>query len=475
MTAVSSYFVPLVVAVLTIIIAAQLLLYVAASVELRRIRRRDRHRLWRRILSSPLSPSVSVLVPAYNESVAIVESVRGLLALTYPNLEIVVVNDGSSDDTMDVLIEAFELTPVPPVFRRSLDTQPIEQILRSSAETRLIIVDKENGGKADALNAAMNVASGDLVCAIDADTLVNADALQLLVPPFLEDPEVVAVGGTIRLVNDANPTPGMVSKVHAPRRWLVGAQAVEYTRAFLIGRLAWNPLGGNLIISGAFGLFRRDAVIDVGGYAHGSVGEDMELIVRLRRRAYEDRGRARIVFSPDPVAWTEAPESARTLARQRNRWYRGLLDVLVRHRTMIGRPQYGTAGLLALPYFVLVEALAPVLELIGITLTLVGLGTGLIGPESLGPIAAAYLIGISATMLVLLFDDLVFGSYSGTPDRLRLVAYALFEQLLFRPATVVWRVWGLWLFLRGRKEWGAQERRGFARPASPSDAASAAA
>ena len=234
------------------------------------------------------------------------------------------------------------------------------------------MADKHNGGKADSLNAAINLASGELVCAIDADTLVATDALQQLVPPFLADRETVAVGGTIRLVNGARAHRHRIEELRVPSNLLVGAQIVEYTRAFLVGRLAWNPLGGNLIISGAFGLFRRQAILDVGGYEHRSVGEDMELVVRLRRHGYEHGRTAGVVFTPDPVAYTEAPDSIRVLARQRNRWFRGLVDVLIRHRRMIGNPRYGTAGTLALPYFAVVEALAPVLEVLGTVLVLVG-------------------------------------------------------------------------------------------------------
>ena len=441
--------------------AAQIALYLTAAVELRRIRQRDRHQLWRRMLASPLAPRISVLVPAYNEAVSINESIAGLLALTYPNLEVLVINDGSSDETLDRLIDRYELSPVHPVFRRVVETRPVRQLYRSAADPRLIVVDKHNGGKADALNTGLNIASGDLVCAIDADTLVAADALQQLVSPFLANDDTVAVGGTIRLINNAIWRNGHIHALRAPRHFLVGAQAVEYSRSFLVGRLAWNPLGGNLIISGAFGLFRKSALLDVGGYEHGSIGEDMELIVRLRRHGYESGRRALVDFTPDPVAYTEAPASLRTLARQRNRWFRGLLDVLVRHRRMIFNPRYGSAGMLAMPYFVIVEAIAPVLEVLGASLIIAAFATGQISAGALVPIALAYLAGICATLGVLTLDNVVFGTYRRTRDRLLTVAHVLFDQLVFRPLTAIWRLWGLRLFLQGRTEWGAQERRGF--------------
>ena len=319
------------------------------------------------------------------------------------------------------------MAPVLPVFRRLIPTAEVRQLFRSPEDARLVVVDKRNGGKSDALNAAVNMASGELVCAIDADTVVAHNALQQLVPPFLASNETVAVGGTVRLVNNAVWTDAQVTGMRAPTRLLLGAQTAEYPRAFLVGRLAWNPLGGNLIISGAFGVFRKTALVEVGGYEQGSVGEDMELVVRLRRKASERGGRARVEFSPNPVAYTEAPESLRTLARPRNRWFRGLLDVLVRHRRMIFNPKYGSAGMLAMPYFVLVEALSPIVEAVGVVFVLVALAIGWIPPSALVPIAVLYLISICASYAVIILDDVVFETYHRTRDRVRLASYVLFE------------------------------------------------
>ena len=453
-------FVVVIVGIVIVSVFAQLSLYVAAGIELRRRRQRDRH-LRHQALTSHLSPKISVLVPAYNEELSIAQSVTALLALAYPNLEIVVVNDGSSDTTLETLIDAFDLSPVHTIYQRVLETQPVRELYRSATDPRLIVADKHNGGKADSLNTGVNLAAGDLVCAIDADTLVDPTALQILVSPFLDDEDTVAVGGTIRLVNDADATRSRVHRLHAPRGRLVGAQVVEYSRAFLIGRLGWNILGGNLIISGAFGLFDRAAVVDAGGYEHRSIGEDMELVVRLRRRAYDAGRRAKVVFEPDPVAYTEAPASLGTLARQRNRWFRGLLDVLVRHRRMILNPRYGSAGMLALPYFVVVEALAPLLEMLGIAMITVGLIVGWVSADDLPPVIGAYLLGVGATLLVMCFDQIVWVGYQGTRERLRMLGHVAFEQTVFRPATIVWRLWGFKLFLEGRTEWGAQQRQGF--------------
>ncbi len=443
------------------ITALQLLMVVSAIYEFRRLRQRDRHQIWKRVLASRLAPRISVLVPAYNEEVTVSDTVTGLLALSYPNLEIVVINDGSPDNTAEVLINRFDLRPVHPIYQKRIDHADIKSLYRSSREPRLVLVDKFNGGKADSLNAGVNVASGDLVCAIDADTLVAADALQQLVAPFLHDPDMVAVGGTVRLTNDSPVRAASIPALVVPKKPLPALQAVEYVRAFVVGRLGWNPLGGNLIISGAFGVFKRDKVLDAGGYEKSSIGEDMELIVRLRRVGYEKGEKARVEFLPEPVAWTESPESAKVLARQRNRWQRGLMDVLMRHKKMILNPRYGSAGMISMPFFFIVEFLSPIVEALSLTLLFVGLVTGLVDPASLWVLGAAYGFGAAVTILTLWFDDMAFNSYPKFIYRVKLAGYAVLEQVVYRQLTIVWRLWGVRLFLQGRTEWGQQVRKGF--------------
>ena len=301
-----------------------------------------------RVLGSAVAPTISMLAPAHDEAATITESVTSLMAVSYPNLEVIVVNDGSSDETMSVLIEEFELVPIYPIFQDLIQTKPVERLYRSRSYPNLVVADKQNGGKADALNAALNLATGQLVCAIDADTLIETDALQRMARPFLAGEQVLAAGGTIRLVNSSRVRRGRVVNARAPREALPGIQAVEYMRAFLFGRLGWNSLGGNLIISGAFGLFRREAMIKVGGYARDTVGEDMELILRLRCQSYEEKRPHKVAFIPDPVAWTEAPESFRMLGNQRDRWHRGLADVIWRYRRVFFNPplrHYGNGSL----------------------------------------------------------------------------------------------------------------------------------
>ena len=451
----------LLIAWLLLVMGLQFMIIISALYEHWRISQRDEHQMWRRVMGSPLAPMISILVPAYNEELSVVETVRGLLALSYPNLEVVVVNDGSPDNTVGVLQDAFDLRPIHPIYQRVIKTAEVRGIYKSHLETKLVLVDKFNGGKADSLNAAINIASGDLVCAIDADTLVGPEALQQLVAPFLNRSDTVAVGGTVRLTNDSVVTASAVPNLVVPRKPVPAVQVVEYVRAFIAGRLGWNPLGGNLIISGAFGLFRRSSVLEAGGYETDSIGEDMELIVRLRRKGYESGQKAWVEFLATPVAWTEAPESYRALGRQRNRWQRGLMDVLFRHKKMLFNPKYGTAGMLSMPYYFVVEFLSPIVEAAGWVILLIGLIAGWMSPLYLLVVLAAYGLGALLTIITLWFDDIVNHPYPSTRSRIKLAFYAVIEQFLYRPVTIVWRLWGVRLFLQGRTEWGQQVRKGF--------------
>jgi len=442
-----------------------LLLLVSAVLEMREHVLLSRGESRWRVLGSSLTPTISMLAPAYNEEATIAESLRSLLSLSYPSLEVVVVNDGSKDATMEVLKEHFDLVPIHPVYERVIPCQPVKGLYRSRSRPNLVVVDKENGGKADALNAGVNLSTGALVCAIDADTLIEPDSLQRMVRPFLTGTDVVAAGGTVRIVNNSVVRAGRVVRTRAPRRAVPGFQVVEYLRAFLFGRLGWNRLGGNLIISGAFGLFRRDAVVSSGGYVHDTVGEDMELVLRLRRLGYERGGPSRVAFIPDPVAWTEAPETLRVLGRQRDRWQRGLSDVLWRHRGVLFNPRYGRMGMIVYPYFFFVELLGPVVEAIGILGLAAGLLTGAVNvPFAILFFLVAYALGALLTMMTLVLEEVSFHRYDRFMDRFLLVVWALLENVGFRQLTVVWRLRGMVKYLRGRRDWGAMERRGFAAP-----------
>ncbi len=428
---------------------------------LQKERGENRHRL----LKSEIVPRITLLVPAYNEARTITESLRALLGLQYPNLEVVVINDGSKDETIQVLQKQFALAAVHPIYQPHLQTKPLRALYRSTLHPNLVVIDKDNGGKADSLNAGLNLASNELVCAIDADTLIEPDALQRMVRPFIESDSIVAAGATIRPVNGAVVKGGRVVNVHVPHRPMAGIQVVEYLRAFLFGRLGWNRLGGNMIISGAFGLFRREAVVRAGGYLHDTVGEDMELVVRLRRVGCEAQEHPRVIFIPDPVAWTEVPESLRVLGNQRDRWHRGLADVLWRHRRLFFNPSYGALGLLVFPYFVFGELLAPVVEAMGLVIMGLILVLGEMNVSfMLLFFLVAYGYGILLSFASLVIEEFTFHRTESLMDRLWLVLWCVLENIGLRQLTVYWRLRGLIKYVRGSRDWGVMDRRGFSKP-----------
>jgi cellulose synthase/poly-beta-1,6-N-acetylglucosamine synthase-like glycosyltransferase len=438
-----------------------LVLYVSAALDMREYLRRVRAERFSGILSSEIAPSISMLVPAHNEEATIKESVRALLTLTYPELEIVVVDDGSTDETLAVLISTFALHPIDSVYDRRIPTKAVRSIFRSQQYPNLIVVSKDNGGKFDSLNMGLNVSSSELVCAIDADTILDPDGLRRLVRPFIRSDDVVAAGATIRVANGCTVAQGRLASERGPHRALAGIQAVEYLRAFLFGRPGWNRLGGNLLISGAFGLFRRQNLLDTNGYVK-SVGEDMELIVRLRRHGYETGQPARVEFVPDPVAWTETPTAFRELGRQRERWQRGFTDVLWRHRTLMFNPRFGVLGLVTFPAYVLFEWMAPIIETVGVTLVVVGLLVGQVSALfAVLFFSLACGLGVLLSMLALMLEELSFRRYGRARDRALLVVWAVLENLGYRQLTVLWRLRGVASYLRGKKSWGKMNRKGF--------------
>jgi cellulose synthase/poly-beta-1,6-N-acetylglucosamine synthase-like glycosyltransferase len=416
----------------------------------------------RRLLRSPVTPPVSVLAPAFNEEANVVENVRSLLMLDYPLFEVILINDGSKDRTLGRLVDAFDLRRSARNFEYALHCRHVRGIYESPTYPNLVVVDKVNGGKADALNAGLNLSLYPLFCAIDADSILESDALLRLVRPFVDAPGVtIAAGGVVRVANGCDIHGGRVHRVRLTNRLLPLLQIVEYLRAFLFGRMGWSSGNSLLVISGAFGLFDKRAAVSAGGYATDSVGEDMELVVRMHRQRREQGKPYRIGFVPDPVCWTEVPESLRVLRRQRTRWQRGLIDTLVRHRAMIGRPRYGVVGMVALPGFVMFEMLSPLIELSGYLLLPVLWALGLLNPTVAGTfflLAIVYMVLVSA--LAVLLEDIAFRRYPSVRDLGLLVLIAVLENFGYRQLTVWWRVRAFWEYLRGDLSWGAMERRG---------------
>ena len=424
----------------------------------REVRRPDQ----RRLLRSPLTPPVSVLAPAFNEEANVVENVRSLLMLDYPLYEVILINDGSRDRTLGHLVDAFDLRKSARNFQQVLPSRPIRGVYESATYPNLVVVDKVNGGKADALNAGLNLSLYPIFCAIDADSILEPDALLRLVRPFIDAPGVtIAAGGVVRVANGCEIHGGRVHKVRLPRRPLPLMQIVEYLRAFLFGRMGWSTGNSLLVISGAFWLVDKKAAIQSGGYATDSVGEDMELVVRMHRQRRERRQPYRIGFVPDPICWTEVPEKLRVLRRQRTRWQRGLIDTLLRHRVMLGSPRYGSVGMVALPGFLVFEMLSPLIEMSGYLLLPVLWWSGMLNLSLAGTffvLSLMYMVLVSA--LAVLLEDLAFRRYPTVRDLGRLLVGAILENFGYRQITVWWRILAFWEYLRGDLSWGAMERRG---------------
>lgn len=419
-------------------------------------------------LASPLTPGISVLLPAYNEEAGIVPSVQSLLALRYPLHEIVVVNDGSGDATLERLQEAFDLRPVRKVLRDSVTTQPVRATFVSARHPNLLVIDKENGGKADALNCGVNAAAHPYVCAVDADALIEPDGLLQVAQPVFDDPDrVAATGGIVRIANGCTVDHGRVVEVGLPKSRVATLQVVEYFRAFLVGRVGWSRLNALLIISGAFGLFRRSLVEEVGGWWTATVGEDVELVVRMHRYLRERDEPYVIAFVPDPVCWTEAPEDLVTLSRQRRRWHRGLGQTLWRHKRLLANPRYGLFGMLAFPYFALFELLGPVIEILGPIATVYWWVEGDLSTLFLVVfLIVAFLLGILLSVAALALEEFSFRRHPKGREIARLVAYAVVENLGYRQLNDLWRTLAFVDLARRRKGWGAQRRRGIGQAAS---------
>ena len=441
-----------------------LLFSVVAFFALIQHRRRWTSRALDVVMRSPATPAISVIAPAYNEEATIEQSLRSLLLLNYPQFEVVVVNDGSKDKTIETMVAAFGLMRAPVVSQQPLDTQPVRALYRSLDNPDLVVIDKANGGKADAINAGINAARYPLVCVIDADSILEPEALMRASLPFVENPNTLATGGIIRIVNGCTVEAGQVTKIDLPSSWLARFQVVEYLRAFLSGRVFMSAANALLIISGAFGLFRRDAVIEVGGFRHDTIGEDMEIVARLHRRWRDTNRPYRVVFQPDPVCWTEAPETRKILASQRNRWQRGTCQVLSYHMAMMGNPKYGSVGWFAMPYFLIFEAAGPLIEVSGYLVTVVAVMFGLLDIVFAQLLfLAAVVFGAMISMTSVLLEEMSFRRYPKVRHLLLLAAIGVIENFGYRQLTTYWRLKGVIDFLRKKQGWGVMTRKGFAK------------
>jgi cellulose synthase/poly-beta-1,6-N-acetylglucosamine synthase-like glycosyltransferase len=419
---------------------------------------------------TPLAPPITIIAPAHNEEGSIRIAVRNLLQLDYPELEIIVVNDGSEDRTFEEMREEFRLRPVRAVYVDEVKSAAVRGLYRGGADRRLLVVDKEPGGsKADAVNAGLNMATSPYVCVVDSDSVLERDALLRIMLPVLADPKgVVAVGGIIRVLNGSEITQGQLRRVRLPRKSIEVIQVIEYLRAFLIGREAWGQGNMLMIISGAFGLFRTDLVRAVGGYRANSIGEDFDLVARMHRHLREKNAEYHIHFVPDPMCWTEVPSDLKSLGRQRARWQKGLWDVLWASRDMLFRPRYGRIGWFALPYLWLFELAAPVIEIMGLATIVLA---AVLGVLSRGFFLQFLLFGYAFATVIsigsVLQEELTYKRYNDWQDVVRLVTYCFLEHFPYRQMHMFWRLRGMWQYLRGDNTWAPLKRKGLQSARTP--------
>ncbi|MDM8161849.1 glycosyltransferase [Labilibaculum sp. K2S] len=421
------------------------------------------------VASSSVVPAISILAPAYNESASIVENVRSLFSIYYNNLELIVINDGSKDDSLQKLIDAYHLVKVPYFVNERIATKPVRGVYKSTnaAYKKLTVVDKYNGGKADALNVGLNIATKKYVTCIDVDCVLEQDALLRMVKPFMSSPDkhVIAAGGVIRVANSCEVRGGKITKVHVPKNMLARIQTVEYIRSFLLGRMAWSKLNGLLIISGAFGMFDKEIAIDAGGYDTKTVGEDMELIVRMRLYMEDAKRPYAVRYISDPLCWTEVPTSYRVLWRQRDRWMRGTVETLWTHKKMFFNRKYGVLGLFSYPYWVFFEFLAPIVELLGWVFLIVYAVLGMVIWKFyflllIFIVSFGYLFSASS----ILIETFTFRQYKEKRDVLKLLLAVLYEPVIFHLYVVAAAIRGiLKILLKSETGWGEMTRGGFAK------------
>ncbi len=452
--------------ILTLVIfTSYLLLGIFSAMALRKYLRKNSYINYNSLVLSPLIPRISIIAPAFNESKSIIDNIRTLLSLYYNNFEVIIVNDGSTDDTFQKIIQAFELVKVNYYFDYRIPCERIKGVYKSEnpSYNRLTFIDKNNGGKADSLNAGINISRNSLIVTIDADSIIETDSVLKLVKPFLEEKEhkVIGTGGVIRIINSCEVERGHIREIRLPDQILPRLQVLEYTRAFLLGRMAWSHLDGLMLISGAMGMFDRETVILSGGYSIKTVGEDMELVLRMRRFMAEKGEKYEVTYIPDPLCWTEAPADVKSLRKQRTRWTRGLIESLWTHRRLFLNGRYGRLGVLGYPYWFFLEWLSPLIAFSGFIYTIyLVIMHKLNLPFFLLLFLFVYTFAVSLSVWAVLFEEITFHKYRKKKDVMRLLVSSLVEPF-FYPMHTVFAVIGNIEAMGGKQGWGKATRKGF--------------
>lgn len=451
----------------TILMLIYALLGIFSFLAIRSFLKKESYTNYSNLLTSPLAPGISVLAPAFNEGLSIIMNVRSLLTLNYPVFEIILINDGSTDDSMEQMIREFDLVPVDFAYHAKIKTQPIKQIYKSSnpAFSKLVVIDKVNGkSKADAANAGINVASFNYFVCTDVDCILDKDTLLKLIKPVLDEQSkrVIAVGATLRIANSCDIDNGVMVRMRPPRQWLPRFQEMEYIRAFMLGKMGWSFINCVPNVSGGLGLFDKEIAIKAGGYDPLSFGEDMELMVRMTRYACENKIRYAIRYIPTTLCWTEAPATVKIFRLQRTRWARGLAQLMYSHFKMLFNPRYGRVGLVMFPYNFFFELIAPLIELTGLIYFIVLVATGRVNYQfALFLFLYLYCYSIIVTTIAVLWDQMAFRHYRTWKEVILLCCTSFFEFLVYHPLIVLFSLRGYYYFLTNKKYvWGNMQRQG---------------
>ena len=417
---------------------------------------------------SPFAPGISVVAPAFNEEKTIVVNVHSMLTLDYPLFEVVIVNDGSTDSTLELLIDEFELEETPFAYVEKIRTKPFKRVLKSrnSKYDKLTVVDKENGGtKADASNAGINASVFPYFICTDVDCILSRDALLKMIQPILSSSKpIIAVGATMRLSNSCKvDEKGVMISAHPPKGIIPCFQEIEYLRSYLIAKMGWSLINSVPNVSGGLGLFDKAVAIEAGGYDPLSHAEDMDMILRMVAYMRDFSKEYKVVYIPVTTCWTEGPPNLSILNRQRTRWGRGLMQMFLVHRGFLFNRKYGRVGLLLMPYIFIFEFIAPIIEALGIIMLIFFLITNQINFETVYIMFAyIYLLGISVTSLAIVLDLKVAKVYSKFREYLKLIFFSFFEVVIYHPFVTFFNLKGYVDFLSKQKfEWGAMTRQGF--------------
>lgn len=419
------------------------------------------------ILRSPLSPKIGIITSAFNEGVFIVDNIRSLISLIYNNFEIVIVNDGSTDNSLTKMIDAFDLiiTDQKPI--NNLSHVSIKNIYRSRNKVfhNLMVIDKVNSGKSDSLNAGINFTDADYVVNLDVDCVIRQNSLLKMIEPILRevDSVTIATGGFIRISNNCEVINGRITKVILAKKWLPLFQTLEYLRNFVLGRMSFGYFNGLFIVSGAFGLFDKKILVEVGGYNKNTVGEDMELLFRMRKLMEDKKIKYNVKYISDPVCWTEVPDSLNLFIRQRSRWTRGKIETLSIHKKIMFNPRYGIFGLVSYPFLLIFEWLSSIIEFLGLIYVLILIIFGWIDWDHFLLIfGLVYSFSVMFSLYSIFIEEITYRRYKGFKSLFKLIGVSFLEPIFFYPINLFSSVKGNWdKFILRKNSWGIQVRRGF--------------